>query len=237
MITVAYLKEHSNLPGPRGNLELLYRFGRECDPATVQEYLHQLRDETQNSPEEFAGMCGVLGFAMLHKDDLPVVFAHLHAYAAHRSWRIREAVAIAIQEISVDRLAETLPFIESTMTGDPYRLRAAVAGLCEPKLLVRQPDITRVLDLLLAITVSLCHDGKLGDGEDALRKALGYGWSVAVVAFPAGGKPAFESLYALPGRHIRWIVNENLKKNRLQRMDAAWVDACRQRLSAGAVAP
>ena len=29
-----------------------------------------------------------------------------------------------------------------------------------------------------------------------------------------------------PNKNIRWVMNENLKKNRLVRMDANWVKGC-----------
>jgi hypothetical protein len=65
---------------------------------------------------------------------------------------------------------------------------------------------------------------RLTDGQVALRKALGYGWSVAVAASPEVGKAAFEAIALNPGKHIRWIVRENLKKRRLTGMDARWVE-------------
>jgi hypothetical protein len=46
---------------------------------------------------------------------------------------------------------------------------------------------------------------------------------VAVVALPDAGKPLMEKWLASPDPDIRWIMRENLKKNRLVKMDAAWV--------------
>ena len=72
--------------------------------------------------------------------------------------------------------------------GNGYEKRAVVAGLCEPKLLKDKAVAFHVINLLDEITATLAHDNKLTDEEDSLRKALGYGWSVAIVHAPAGGK-------------------------------------------------
>ena len=68
----------------------------------------------------------------------------------------------------------------------------------------------------------------------ALRKGLGYCWSVAVAAAPNTGRPRFEDLVeraaASGDRDLRWIARENLRKRRLERLDADWVAALRARL-------
>ena len=58
-----------------------------------------------------------------------------------------------------------------------------------------------------------------------LRKALGYGWSVVIVAAPARGRAVFERLAASDHPDIRWIVRANLAKARLPRLDRrGWSD-------------
>jgi hypothetical protein len=230
MRTIDYLLENSNLPGPRGNLELMYEFARDADDASVRACLGYIKDDTANSPEEFVGMCGLVGYATLNREKTADVLAFLKPYASHASWRIREAVAMGIQEISVGRLAETLGALASWVDGNPYERRAVVAGLCEPKLLGDVNLTSRVLAILETITRGFDHGEKLADGDDSLRKALGYGWSVAIVHAPEAGKKAFEKLFALPGKHVKWIMKENLKKNRLVKMDAGWVSSCAARL-------
>ena len=56
-----------------------------------------------------------------------------------------------------------------------------------------------------------------------LRKGLAYGWSVAVAAQPAIGKPRMEKWIVSEDPDIRWIMKQNLKKKRLSRMDESWV--------------
>jgi hypothetical protein len=68
----------------------------------------------------------------------------------------------------------------------------------------------------------------------AFRKGLGYCWSVAVAAAPEAGRPALEALVeravATGDRDLRWIARENLRKRRLERLDAGWVAALLARL-------
>jgi len=229
MFTMEQLKAESHLPGPRGNLELLYRFIREATLPLVEECLRVIKPNTANSPEEFVGMCGVLGYAVLHAADKPKTLGFLRPYAGHGSWRIREAVAMGIQELSAGSLETTLPVLGSWALGSPLEQRAVVAGLCDPKVL-QAGNTGDILSLLARMTRGLDHDRRLTDSESSLRQALGYGWSVAVVASPAPGKAALEALLTLGTKHPSWIVRENLRKNRLVKMDPAWVETCEKRM-------
>lgn len=217
MISVAELLAHSGLPGPRGNLELFYRFLKHPDSAVVDACLALVTDDTADSPEEFAGMCGVAGWALLHSDRPDELVPWLRRWAGHPSWRIREAVAMVLQELPFARLADRCAFARRVETDDPLVLRALVAGLCEPKNLKESEGHDDVLALLTRATAAVAHDRPLTEAERVLRQALGYGWSVAVAASPALGLPAFGALMALPGRHVAWIVAENLKKKRMPR--------------------
>jgi hypothetical protein len=231
MYTIDYLLQNSNLPGPRGNLELLYDFSRNADAEIVSKCLEHIKTDTSNSPEEFVGMCGILGYAQINKTNNKAVLAFLRNYASHYSWRIREAVAMGIQEISVDNLEKTLENIEPWVEGNFLEQRAVVAGLCEPKLLKNETNNIAILKILEKITRNISHDKKLSDQEVSLRKALGYGWSVVIVSSPGNGKRYFEKLFHLPGKHVNWVIKENLKKNRLIKMDPEWVKECGIRLT------
>jgi hypothetical protein len=54
---------------------------------------------------------------------------------------------------------------------------------------------------------------------------------VAVVANPEFGKPSFEKLFELDDGDVRWIIRENLKKNRMVKMYPSWVDTLSARLT------
>ncbi len=115
--------------------------------------------------------------------------------------------------------------------GNFLEQRALAAGICEPDLLSDPRHAELALQLLDQITQLLSGvENRKFDEFRVLRKGLGYCWSVAVVANPEFGKPAFEKLIELNDKDVNWIIRENLKKNRLVRMDAAWGHALSARL-------
>jgi len=223
-ITIESLKKNSGLPGPRANLGLLDTFIRDCDQENVQDCLSELKEDTENSPEEFVGMCGVVGYSMLNWRDDELLVGHLRKYAIHRSWRVREAVAIAIQEIPFDTLEERTDLTRRLESIDPLVNRAIVAGLCEPRNLKKQVGSRAVIDHLQRATALLDKTGKLTTGEESLKKALGYCWSVALVEDFEYGSKVFESLFEIKNKSTKWIIQENLKKNRLQKKYKNWVE-------------
>ena len=62
------------------------------------------------------------------------------------------------------------------------------------------------------------------------RKGLAYCWSVAIAALPAAGKPLMERWLTSEDRDVRWIMRQNLQKQRLIRIDAGWVATSLARL-------
>lgn len=58
----AYLLENSNLPGPRGNLELAQAASSVVDaPELIRWCDIEVEEAPVNSPEKFLSFCGVLG--------------------------------------------------------------------------------------------------------------------------------------------------------------------------------
>jgi hypothetical protein len=70
-------------------------------------------------------------------------------------------------------------------------------------------------------------EDRKSDDFKVLRKGLGYCWSVAVAALPEAGKPLLEKWLTSEDKDVLWIMRENLKKDRLSRVDAAWVEKWR----------
>ena len=230
--TVENLLKNSGLPGPRGNLELLHSFAQNALASEIKECFSYLSDDLRNTPEEFAAMCGIVGFCVRNRNDIGEVLEKIRAYASHKSWRIRESVAIGIQEIAGNNMDGIIRGLEEWADGGDYEKRAVVAALCEPGLLKEKSAAIRLFRILEKITMPFERiEGKLTDGQNTLRQTLGYGWSVAVAALPARGKAAFESISGNSNRHIRWIAKENLKKHRLSVMDGGWTEKMRAAVS------
>jgi hypothetical protein len=221
----AFLLQESGLPGPRGNLELAQAVADEGDEALFRRYLSFTPERAPaNSPEEFLAFCGVVGLGRLLAEGKRDVLEALRRQASDPRWRTREGVAMALQRWGDVDMGALLREMETWCAGNPLEQRAAAAALCEPRLLREERYAAQALEILDRITASILGLAERKSDEfKALRKGLGYCWSVAVAALPEKGKPAMESWFSSSDADVRWIMKENLKKDRLARMDAEWV--------------
>jgi hypothetical protein len=220
-----FLLDNSGLPGPRGNLELAQAAADLIDEKRIRQWLALSPDQAPtNSPEEFLVFCAAVGLGRLLVEGKLTAVKELHRLASDPRWRTREAVAMALQRWGEADFGGMLKAIEPWALQGPYEQRAVVAGLCEPALLRDPKHARQVLRILDRITRSLpAPKERKSDGFQALRKGLAYGWSVAVCAEPEAGKALMEKWFRSSDRDVIWIMKENLKKNRLQRIDPAWV--------------
>jgi hypothetical protein len=210
----SYLATRSGLPGPRGNLELLHAVADVAAPG-------QLRSWAAGT-DEYLAACGAAGLGRLVAEGDPDAVGELTVLAADDRWRVREGVAMALQLIGDAVPARMREIAETWAGGAPLVQRAAIAGLCEPRLLSTEADAQFAVTILDRVTGSLASlpSARRRDADvRTLRQALGYCWSVAVVAAPGAGFPALERLATTGDDDVRWVVRENLKKTRLTRAD------------------
>lgn len=216
--TIAYLTAHSGLPGPRGNLELLAAFGDVAAPDLVLRLV--------GSDDEYLASCAAAAVGRLvpgatgTRRDVLVVL--LHEQAQDARWRVREGVAMALQRLG-DGDAVLLREVVREWAEDAHALvqRAAVAGICEPRLLRDPATAHAAIDACGAATASLAARPaaqRRHDDVRTLRQALGYCWSVAVAGSPEEGLPAFEALRSSTDTDVVWVVRENLRKSRLKKL-------------------
>jgi hypothetical protein len=228
-----FLLEHSGLPGPRGNIELGQAVADEGDR---ELFAHLISFDATiaptNDPREFLAFCGTIGFGKLLAEGDSSALQVLRRQASDPRWRIREGVAMALQRFGDADMDALLSEMCAWSTGNPLEQRAAVAALCEPRLLAEKKHVARVLRILDAVTKSLAKTKDRKSAEFlALRKGLAYCWSVAVAASSEDGKVMMEKWFASEDRDVVWIMKENLKKNRLARIDAAWINKWKVKLS------
>jgi len=208
-----YLARHSGLPGPRANLSLLQAAGDEGDAAWLSEMA--------GGRDEFEAATGAAGLGrVLTEDPDETVLNRLRQLAADPRWRVREGVAMALQRLG-DLAPERLWSVVEAWAADddPLVQRAAVAGMCEPRLLRTQNGSAVALAACSTVTQSLAArplPQRRNESIRVLRQALGYCWSVAVAADPDAGLPLFDSLRADPDPDVAWIVRQNSKKARLK---------------------
>lgn len=221
----AYLLKESGLPGPRGNLELAQVVADEGQRNLFKRYTAYTADQAPvNSPYEFLAFCGVVGLGRLLAEGDTSLLKTLRTHASDPRWRVREAVAMALQRWGDKNMDALVAGMQEWSTGTPLEQRAAAAALCEPRLLGQARHTRAVLQILDRITATL-QGSEIHPREDilVLRKGLGYCWSVAVAALPGEGKPFMEKWLRVTNKDIQWIMQENLKKARLARIDPVWV--------------
>lgn len=225
-----YLRSHSALPGPRGNLELIDVASAATDRIELERWAALGPDVApENTPDVFLVCVGVVGLGRLAGAGDRSPLTVLRRLANDPRWRVREAVPMALQawgDVDVDGLVDE---VEGWAGGTPLEGRAAMAALCEPRLLRDGRAVARTLAILDRLT------GAVRDASDpaapdlrVLRQALGYGWSVAIAADPKLGLPVFEPWLAEPNPDVRWIVRENLAKARLAKAAPDWVRRARE---------
>lgn len=227
-----YLMEESGLPGPRGNLELIYAA---AEIGSEEMFLHLLSFTPDiapvNSQQEFLAACGTVGLGRLVSEGKKEYLEKLRILASDPRWRTREAVAMALQIYGEEHMDELINEMEDWSNGNSYEKRAAAAALCEPKLLKQKEQVSKVLKILDRITESIIGiEDRKDEGFKALRKGMAYCWSVAVAHYPEEGKRMFEKWVDSHDKDIRWIVKENLKKDRLNRMDEDWVGKMKEKI-------
>jgi hypothetical protein len=230
-----YLVKNSGLPGPRGNIELAQAVADLGTIGLFQQY-PDLDDSptASESEKEYLVFCGVLGLGKLAAKGEIGHLDTLRRYAADPRWRIREAVAMALQRVGLADMDLLLRTTRKWIAGGWFEQRAAAAGLCEPALLHDEQHVRRVLALLERITVNMTKAMDRTTGAfRALRKGMGYCWSVAIAASPHEGKKLMEQWMTSTDADVAWVMKENLGKNRLSKIDPDWVEKWKKRLLAG----
>lgn len=212
-----YLLAESHLPGPRGNLELLHAVIEEGYPDRLLRYASlSAQQAPTNTPGEFLAACGAAGLGRLLAEGLREYLPNLRSLASDSRWRVREAVAIALQRWGDTDLEAMTAEAEIWARGSLLEQRAAVAGLCEPRLLKSPKQARRVLALLDQVTGSiLVNPSRKTEEFRVLRQCLGYAWSVAVAALPDYGRPVMQAWRISIDPDVAWVMKENLKKKRI----------------------
>ncbi|MHB1417524.1 MAG: hypothetical protein ACYC1C_19935 [Chloroflexota bacterium] len=230
-----YLVAHSHLPGPAANLSLLYaaaevlqgslREGR----AEVWDLLGcwsrlSLAEAPVNDPREFlpalaALAHGTIGAAIEGYWDPALV--RLQGQARDSRWRTREMVGHGLLAMALQdgpRMGRELGiWVEQ---GDLLEMRAVAAAVADPRFVADRGNAEIALALhegIMARLRELPPAARRTEEFRALRKGLGYTLSVVAVGIPGPTFALLGEWCRLADRDVRWIVKENLKKDRLRR--------------------
>jgi hypothetical protein len=224
-----YLTSNSNLPGPRGNLELAEAFADvvEDNARGESEKLWNLCikltqfspiEAPVNNPKEFLVFCGARGFGVLGSSStlFQKAMFRLKELASDLRWRTREGVAMAIQSMIKKQPQKTLKELENWIENDNWLvMRAVAAGVAEPALLKDKQTANSAFELHKKLFAKVVAAQERKPEIKTLKQGLGYSLSVVVSAIPREGFEYMRKLVETQDADILWIVKENLKKNRL----------------------
>ena len=205
----AYLNENSGLPGPRANVPLVIAAALGANDEVINALLAD--------SGEYPVMCAAA--ALARRALTPADEERTRALAVDQRWRVREGVAIGLQLLGDESPDALLPIILA-WADDPHPLveRAAIAAICEPRLLRDPRAAAAAIDACSRATRNLVStQERTTPDARTLRQALGYCWSVAVAADPEAGLPRFREL-DVADPDIAWIVDQNIKKKRLSKL-------------------
>jgi hypothetical protein len=226
-----YLASNSNLPGPRGNLEMAYAFA-EITESYSSKYPEKMcalatglakvsaSEAPVNDPKELIPFCGALAIGALgstHGLFRLNAFALLKKLADDSRWRTREGVAMGIQKLIAKQGKKTLKELDGWIVKNEWlAMRAVAAGVAEPALLKDEEIAKDALELHKKIFAQILGTGERKSAEfKTLRQALGYSLSVVVCAFPDEGFAYMRQIAKSHDADVLWVLRENLKKNRL----------------------
>ena len=228
---LGYIVSNSNLPGPRGNLELAHAFADvvEAHSASAETKLWELCvqmtevsvDEAPvNDPRELIPFCGAMGIGTIGSLS-PALFepalTTLRTLANDPRWRMREGVCFGLQRLLAGRRRDTLEALEAWVAaGALLEMRAAAAAVAEPALLKERETAISALTLHQGIIDQVLEaTERKREAFRVLRKGLGYTVSVVVCALPEEGFAFMAQLVETRDPDVLWIVRQNLKKSRL----------------------
>jgi hypothetical protein len=227
-----YLTLNSNLPGPRGNLTLAYKFAELFVKEQISNELIELlftwankpaSEAPANDPGEYLPFCGILALSSHYyfaaeklKDK---IMSQIKAAMNDSRWRVRESAAMGLQLIAEKDFKPVREYLTRWyMTTNYLEKRAFLAALAHPPIL-KDKEIVRfslsmsedILKELLAVS----EESRKTEEFGVLVKGLEYCLSVFVTELPEEG---FELLkkYAVSNNKVMIkILKSNLSKSRL----------------------
>jgi hypothetical protein len=227
----AYLLEHSNLPGPRGNLELAHALAEELAAGSIDARLWarliawselSAAEAGTGDRREYLPFCATVAYGALYQRETrrrPQILKRVRSAANDPRWRMREAAAMALQEIGESGDKELLAVLGRWLERSTLlEKRAVAAALAHPPLLADEGLARAGLRLagrILADVVRQETQARRSEEFRVLRQGLGYALSVLVAALPGDGFELLERWARSRDPDIAWILRENLKKKRL----------------------
>jgi len=212
-----FVVQQSNLPGPRGNLELAFALAEIYDNVDVLLEWVDISEEQAdvNNPRSVLAFCAAVCLGKIYtKTKDPKLIRVLKRLANDGRWRMREAVAFGFQRIGKHDFNELKAiFSEWIQEANNLEKRAILVSLAHPPFLTEERT-----EFCFEITDVILMQTDNGENFDVLKKGLEFTISVFAAANPTLG---FQFIKKWIGRStlIDKIMEKNLKKNRLAKQE------------------
>ena len=142
------------------------------------------RSRPVGSSEEFLAFCGTVGLGKLAAEGDRTVLPRLRGLASDPRWRVREAVAMALQRLGAVDMQALLREMRVWANGNDYEQRAAAAALRAGAPPEPEGRGHRALDPGSDHLGPRPVGGSPYRGFPGAPEGLAYCWSVAVAASP-----------------------------------------------------
>jgi hypothetical protein len=208
-----FIIENSNLPGPRGNLELAFALAEVCDNLDlILKWLTMTEDlPGVNDPESFPAFCAAVCLGKIYtKTKDKKIIPILKRLANDERWRMREAVAFAFQIIGENAFEDLRSIFKKWIKkSNNLEKRAILVSLAHPKFLNKE-NARFCFEMAETILREMDREKDFA----VLKKGLSFTISVFAAANPEAGFK-FIKKWIGKDKDIDRIMKENLKKNRL----------------------
>ncbi|AIQ41050.1 hypothetical protein R50912_14225 [Paenibacillus sp. FSL R5-0912] len=222
----------SGLPGPRANLSLAGEFaGYYARSGLSAQSLSLLASWTDisaaeaeaNDPKEYLPFCALLAcgayYGYAEQGERSGIEGRLRRAMNDSRWRVREAAAMALQQIGEFGFGLLAGVLESwRMEATILELRTFVAALAHPPLLKDYSCAAYSLELSEQILDELLSGKYSEDDPEHLRvlsKGMEYALSLFVASQPDAGFALLRRLAGSGDKRMIRIVKSNLGKKRL----------------------
>ena len=236
-----FLSSNSNLPGPRGNLTLAFKFADCFENKSISKDLLDLlirwvnilaEEAPTNNPREYLSFCGILalGAHYCYADDETknLIMNQFKVAMNDKRWRIREGAAMGFQRIAEKDFQPIKKYFLMWYNNSNYlEKRAFIAALAHPPIL-KVKEITRfslkISEDILNDILSSSKASRRSEDFKVLSKGLQYALSVFAADLPEEGFDLLKKYAILNDLDINKIIKSNLGKSRLTKKYSMMVD-------------
>jgi len=226
------LVENSNLPGPRGNLTLAFKFADCFEKESIGKDLLDLltgwvnisAEETPaNNPREYLTFCGILALGAHYfyadNETKSSIMDQFKIAMNDKRWRTREGAAMGLQRIAEKDFSPIKKYFSMWYKSSNYlEKRAFVATLAHPPIL-KDEEVVRfglkISDDILNDILSSSKITRRSEDFTVLSKGLQYTLSVFVAYQPEEGFAFLKKWAKATDPDIKKIIKANLGKSRL----------------------